>query len=167
MAEDSRRTTTSPLELLACVARADEQVTLEEALAIRGFMGSARLSEEQALRVERLLDIEQPVDVQEVVRRLAAGASPWVLTETVRDAYVIAASDGEVEASEIHAVDVLFEALGLAEDRRAWLHRWGRKAAQQQLRGMDYMAAGLEEARADAGGLGSTPAGDPDGEGES
>jgi len=149
MSQSGEREPTSPVELLACVARADGEVTIEEALAIRGFMAYAGVSQQVARRVERLLDTSHSCDVEGVVRSLARRASPWILTETVRDAYVIASVDGVVEASEIHAVDRLFDMLGIAGNRRAWLHKWGREAAAKQLRGMKFMAASLAEANAD------------------
>lgn len=100
MADDPLREPTSPVELLACVARADDEVTIEEALAIRAFMSYAGVSQQIARRVERLLDTRQAADVEAVVRSLAPRASPWVLAETLRDAYVIASVDGTVEASD-------------------------------------------------------------------
>lgn len=136
------------LELLACVARADGAVSVEEALAIRSFMDSSGTALQDVLRVNRLLDMRHAVDVEAVVRAITAQASPWTLAEAIRDAYVIASVDGEVSGHEIQAVERLFEILGLPAEHRAKLHRWARNAAAQQLLGMTFITASLDHVRA-------------------
>ena len=116
------------LELLACVARSDGDVSVEEALAIRSFMDSSSTSVEDVQRINLLLSPSNDIDVEVVVRRLAADSTPWMLAQAIRDAYVIASVDGEVTRNEIATVERLFDILDLAMDHRAKLHRWARRA---------------------------------------
>ena len=133
------------LELLACVARSDGDVSVEEALAIRSFMDAAGTSLGDIQQVSLLLD---KVDVERVVSRLAEEATAWTLAEAVRDAYIIASADGEVTNHEISTVERLFELLDLPVEHRAKLHTWGRNAAAQQLLGMTFISASLDHVQA-------------------
>ena len=135
------------LELLACVARSDGDVSVEEALAIRSFMDSAGTSLEDVQRVSMLLDVKSDIDVESVLARLAKECTAWSLAEAIRDAYIIASADGEVTKHEISTVERLFELLNLTMEHRAKLHRWARNAASQQLLGMTFISASLDHAR--------------------
>ena len=135
------------LELLACVARSDGDVSVEEALAIRSFMDSAGTSVEDVQRVSGLLDLKNDIDVEKVLARLAGQCTAWSLAEAIRDAYIIASADGEVTNHEISTVERLFEILNLSLEHRAKLHRWARNAASQQLLGMTFISANLDHAR--------------------
>jgi hypothetical protein len=135
------------LELLACVARSDGDVSIEEALAIRSFMDSAGTALDEVQRVCILLDMNHEVDVDDVVRRLAKECTAWSLAEAIRDAYIIASADGEVTHHEISTVERLFEILRLPFEHRAKLHRWARNAASQQLLGMTFISASLDLVR--------------------
>jgi uncharacterized tellurite resistance protein B-like protein len=137
------------LELLACVARADGEVSVEEALALKSFMESAGMPEVAVSRVAALLRGDESIDVDAVVGSFARAATPWMLAEAIRDAYVIASVDGEVDASEISLVEKIFDLAGIPSEHRMKLHRWARNAAMQQLLGMTYLTATLERARRD------------------
>ena len=112
-------------------------VSVEEALAIRSFMDASGTSLGDIQQVSLLLDMDNDVDVERVVARLAEEATAWTLAEAVRDAYIIASADGEVTNQEISTVERLFELLHLPVENRAKLHSWGRNAAAQQLLGMN------------------------------
>lgn len=133
------------LELLACVARSDGDVSIEEALAIRSFMNSAGTSVDDVQRVSILLDMKAEIDVEGVLSRLASECTAWSLAEAIRDAYIIASADGEVTNHEISTVERLFELLDLPMEHRAKLHRWARNAASQQLLGMTFISASLDQ----------------------
>ena len=135
------------LELLACVARSDGDVSVEEALAIRSFMHSAGTSVDDVQRVSILLDMKADIDVEAVLQRLASECTAWSLAEAIRDAYIIASADGEVTNHEISTVERLFELLELPMEHRAKLHRWARNAASQQLLGMTFISASLDHVR--------------------
>ena len=135
------------LELLACVARSDGDVSVEEALAIRSFMDSAGTSVEDVQRVSVLLDMNADIDVEKVLTRLADECTAWSLAEAIRDAYIIASADGEVTNHEVSTVERLFELLDLPMEHRAKLHRWARNAAAQQLLGMTFISASLDHVR--------------------
>jgi len=133
------------LELLAYVARADGEVSLEEALAIRGFMDAAGIPPREVARIDRLLDPLTTLDIEAAIEEFASAASPWMLAEAVRDAYVIAAVDGVVEESEIRAVERLLDMLCVPGELRQPIHRWAKAAAIAQLRGMRMMGQVLAQ----------------------
>ena len=135
------------IELLAYVARADGTVSLEEALAIRGFMSSAGMTPEVVARMNELLSPNTELHLEDALAPLVEHASPWMLAEAIRDAYLIALVDGELVATEIRVIEKLLDLLLVPGELRGELHRWARDAGVQQLRGMAIMTRTLEKAK--------------------
>jgi len=120
------------LELLAAIARADGRIAPEEVSVIWQFLEAAGVDPAVADRINQLLDPTVPLDVDLVLTSLAAQSSPWSLAHAVRDAYIVAAADGEVSTAEALAVERLFDLMNLEPADRAMLHAYAAQAARAQ-----------------------------------
>ena len=118
------------LELLAAIARADGRIAPEEVSVIWRFLESAGVPKAVADRVNQLLDPDTEIDVDLILTSLAAQSSPWSIAHAVRDAYVVAAADGQVSTSEALAVERLFDLMNLDPRDRALLHAAAATAAK-------------------------------------
>lgn len=134
----------SPIELyfdvLACVARADGQVSAEERALVHRAAVAAGLSGDALAALERRLDLREPFSPDEVFAEVAPMMNVSTVAETLRDAYVLAASDNEIVRAEIAVIDRFLASVGIAEEQRPALHEWARRAAEHHLDGLALLA---------------------------
>jgi uncharacterized tellurite resistance protein B-like protein len=127
-------------DVLACVARADGRLAPEEQRFLRAAAESSRLSGDALARLERLLDVDTPFSVDLVLSEVAGEMNAAVVVEALRDAYVLAAADGEIAPVEIDVLDRLLARIGIAIERRPALHEWARRAAEHHIEGLALLA---------------------------
>lgn len=130
--------------LMALVAKADTIVTSNERERVHRAISDGRVSPEAAERLTSILEAPASQSHGEEIRALLVNVPRDrllpLLLDVVRDAYVMAAVDGEVTHAEVSVVDELLAMAGLETGKRAFLHEWGREAAQLQLDGLALLA---------------------------
>lgn len=65
-----------------------------------------------------------------MIRAAASGAAPDEVEELVREAYLVAVADGDIEARERDVVDRFLGAAGVGSERYEAIHAWGRTAVE-------------------------------------
>jgi hypothetical protein len=130
------------LRVLACVARADGRVTIEEAGWLLGAFTDADLSADERAELELALRAGS-LDVQATLQEATRGTSPELLAALLRDAYIVAGADGELVAEEVALADALLGEAGIAELHRPALQEWARRAADLHLDGLTLLKQAL------------------------
>lgn len=126
-------------EIMACVARADGRIAPEEQKSLAEAIASSGLDTGSVARVNAILDLTREVDTREIVARVAKTLPVAALVEVLRDAYVVALLDGELDPREVAFLESLLEEVGVPERRRAAIHTWAETAARQHLDGMELI----------------------------
>jgi tellurite resistance protein len=137
-------------DVLACVARADQQVTPAERSAILSAATACDLGELALERIEGSLDLGQPFDVDAVLEIAAGRMDPGLLAELLRDAFVLAGADGDVAPLELDTIRRLLSCMGIEATRQDVLMEWARRAAEHHMDGVQLVAefwpAGTDQA---------------------
>jgi uncharacterized membrane protein YebE (DUF533 family) len=106
------------LAILTLVCAADGELVREEMAALEGKMGQALLHPEVRREIRQML--RQPPDFDELIR----GMNEKTLKLALRDAVLIAASDGGYHDSELKIVKKLAKHSGVDSDTVERLLKW-------------------------------------------
>jgi hypothetical protein len=127
-------------DVLACVARADQVVVDAERGLLLAAASACDLASEAMQRLERQLDLGQPLDVDRTLADAAAGADVAVVAEVLRDAYVLAMADSDVAPAELAVIDRFLDHAGYDANGRAVMMEWARRAAELHCDGASLAA---------------------------
>ena len=128
------------LDLLALVARADGKVVFDESDLLGHLIHLHNVPSEDVDRIAEILDVQKEVDADAVVEKMAKRMLPLALVDAVRDAYIMAHADEDLDEYEIELIDKLLQHVGFDEAGRKRLHEWGVKVAKHQLEGQDIVS---------------------------
>lgn len=135
---------TTPLvryfQVLACVARADAKLAPQERALVRGSAEAMGLDGTALASIDHIADPAAAVYAKAVLADAVRDMDASALCEVLRDAYVLAGADGNVDVTEISVIDDAMAARGIAERYRAPLHEWARSAAEQHIDGVRLVA---------------------------
>ena len=127
-------------DVLVCVARADGQITPSERAAILNAAAACDLGATGLARIELGLDLSQPFDVDAVLGAASGHMDPGLLAEILRDAFVLAGSDGDVAPPEIDTVRRLLTQMGFEATSQDVVMEWARCAAEHHVDGVRLAA---------------------------
>lgn len=127
-------------DVLACVARADQQVTPAERSAILSAASACDIGAVALARIEGSLDLGQPFDVDAVLDLAAGALDPGLLAELLRDAFVLAGADGDVAPLELDTIRRLLSRIGIEATSQDVLMEWARRAAEHHMDGVQLVA---------------------------
>ena len=117
--------------LLAYMTRVDNELTVEEMSMFEQRLGTALLSPKQRQMIRA--DLKNPPPLEECLENLGEEAGRLAL----RDAVLMAASDGTVDEDEREALEDIADHLGLAPDAVKRLLKW-------TVEGYAWMQAGYD-----------------------
>ncbi len=117
--------------LLAYMTRVDNELTVEEMSMFEQRLGTALLSPKQRQMIRA--DLKNPPSLEECLEDLGAEAGRLAL----RDAVLMAASDGTVDEDEREALEDIADHLDLAPDAVKRLLKW-------TVEGYAWMQAGYD-----------------------
>ena len=117
--------------LLAYMTRVDNELTVEEMSMFEQRLGTALLSPKQRQMIRA--DLKNPPPLEDCLGNLGEEAGRLAL----RDAVLMAASDGTVDEDERKALEDIADHLGLAPDAVKRLLKW-------TVEGYAWMQAGYE-----------------------
>jgi len=117
--------------LLVIIAAADGELVREEVSAIESIMGAAMLHPDHRNEVRRLLN--QPPSLESLTSQMTKDD----LRLALRDAVIVAASDGQCDSSELQILNDIATKAGLDEDNVRNLISWVGK-------GWKWMDVGLK-----------------------
>ena len=122
-------------DILIIVARADEEIHDAERAFIEALLANYEVSPE--LRQTILADLVDPAfDVAARTAAIAAHVDAGILAEALRDAYLMALTDGDLAPVEISSLDSILSECGVSASRRPAAHTWARKAAEDHVAGV-------------------------------
>ncbi len=107
--------------LLVIIAAADGELVREEISAIESIMGASMLHPDLRNEVRRLLN--QPPSLESLATEMTEND----LRLALRDAVIVAASDGQCDASELKILNKIAIEAGLEEDNVKKLISWVEK----------------------------------------
>ncbi len=118
-------------KLLALVTNIDEELTIDEMAVFEQRLGTALLSPNQRKEIRNFL--KNPPSLENCLADLGPIAGRLAL----RDATLMTAADGHVDADEREVLDAIARHVGLAGETVDFLLAW-------VLRGYDWMQEGLD-----------------------
>lgn len=122
------------IALMVHLIRADGIVDDEEQSGLLGLLSlrlEAPLSEEETLAVvERLVAAGPPEATDDQLVAAGQGIDNHTLCHLVRDAYALAASDGEIHGAEIKTMRRYLRLVGIPIERFADIDMWARGPAE-------------------------------------
>jgi len=126
--------------LLVLVAAADGELVREEISVIEAVMGSSMLHPDFRNEVRRMLT--HPPSLKSVVTKMSEAEMRFAL----RDAVLVAASDGQCDVTELVILNKISQEAGLEEGRVEKLLAWVEK-------GWNWMDEGLDIIQVDQNAL--------------
>lgn len=132
------------LDFMMYVLRADGVVDRDEkvhmlGLMVDGLQLDSELIEKYKAELEK--DEWEPV-TDEQLRRVTQGLEPSSLAHMVRDAYSLAASDGEIHDAEISVVRRCLGVTGISADKFSDIDLWARQSLALAHRGTLLLTVG-------------------------
>ncbi|MDP6905927.1 MAG: hypothetical protein QF440_00740 [Candidatus Thalassarchaeaceae archaeon] len=118
-------------KLLALITRIDDELTIDEMAVFEQRLGTALLSPNQRKEIRNFL--KNPPSLESCLADLGPIAGRLAL----RDATLMTAADGNVDADERAVLDTIAQHVGLAIETVDFLLAW-------VLRGYDWMQEGLD-----------------------
>jgi len=132
------------LDFMLYILRADGVVDRKEKVHMLGLMVEGlKLAPELLEKYKAELDKEhwEPVS-DEQLKAVVDGLDPSSLAHLVRDAYGLAASDGEIHEAEISVVRRCLKTAGITADRFAEIDFWARQSLALAHRGTLLLTVG-------------------------
>jgi uncharacterized tellurite resistance protein B-like protein len=132
------------LDFMIYILRADGVVDRNEKVHMMGLMvDGLKLSHELLEKYKKELEKEEwePVS-DEQLRLVTNGLDPSSLAHLVRDAYGLAASDGEIHDAEIAVVRRCLHLAGITPERFAEIDLWARQSLALAHRGTLLLTVG-------------------------
>lgn len=120
-------------ELMIIVASADGTLVKEELAIIEALMGRCMMHPEMRVNIRNMLEAPPALDL--VVEKL----SPVVLKIALRDAILVAAVDGEYDASELKTIKALAKAAGVRKKELSDLFEWVKSGWEWHNQSFQYL----------------------------
>lgn len=115
------------LDYLICIMFADGSILEDEAGLFADTLEKTGLQDEVVQHYQNIVSGKSPYpNADEVIARIINNRDKTETMYIVRDAFLMADSDGEIHASEKHLITDLLSRLGFSSEKQEEAFKWGR-----------------------------------------
>lgn len=127
------------LELMVLVLKADGMIDERERALMYRMIKNVGMKDDLVAKYDAKLTMDNSEDREQILTEIAHDLDPAALTGMVRDAYMMADADNNIDPTEVKVINEFLAKAGIPEERFGEIETWARKNIAHLKRGQRLM----------------------------